>query len=79
MFLASSKGIVGFSVNSSGLIADAVNSFGDIFTDSIVYFTVRESRKGITKDNPWGRGKLEPLGKLIVVKQLNVCSVVCIK
>lgn len=64
--LAASKGVIGYGVGSAGLIADAVNSAGDIITDTIVYLTVRLSRSGVSEKRPWGQGKLEPLGTLCV-------------
>lgn len=64
--LASGKGVVGFSIGSTALIADAANGLGDLFTDLIVYLTIREARKKATPERPWGSGKLEPLGALVV-------------
>lgn len=64
--LAGGKGFVGYAVGSTGLIADGVNSLGDLFSDAIVWYTVVESRKKATPERPWGRGKFEPLGALTV-------------
>lgn len=61
--LAISKGTLGYAISSTGLIADAVNSLGDLLSDAVVYYSVTESRKRATPDMPWGRGKIEPLGK----------------
>lgn len=60
--LAISKGTIGYSISSTGLIADAANSLGDLLSDAVVYYTVTEARKRATPDRPWGRGKIEPLG-----------------
>lgn len=62
--LAISKGTLGYAISSTGLIADAVNSLGDLLSDAVVYYSVTESRKRATPDMPWGRGKIEPLGEL---------------
>jgi divalent metal cation (Fe/Co/Zn/Cd) transporter len=62
--LAISKGTVGYAISSTGLIADAANSLGDLLSDFVVYYSVTEARKRATPDRPWGRGKVEPLGKL---------------
>jgi Co/Zn/Cd efflux system component len=62
LFLAVSKGFIGVSISSTGLIADAANSMGDLVCDSVVYFTVQEARRKPSPDRPWGRGKFEPLG-----------------
>ena len=63
MALAISKGTIGFSISSTGLIADAANSLGDLLSDAVVFYSVTEARKRATPDRPWGRGKIEPLGK----------------
>lgn len=63
--LAGAKGVAGFAVGSTALIADCANSVGDIFCDAVVYYSVTQARKQ-TPDKPWGRGKLEPLGALVV-------------
>lgn len=60
--LAVSKGIIGLSISSTALVADSVNSMGDVVGDAVVYYTVKEARKRATPDRPWGLGKLEPLG-----------------
>eukprot|EP01032_Pedospumella_encystans_P030411 gene30411-34329_t len=64
--LAISKGTLGYAISSTGLIADAANSLGDLLSDAVVYYSVTESRKRATPDMPWGRGKIEPLGALSV-------------
>ena len=66
IMLAASKGSVGYAVGSTGLIADGVNSLGDLLCDLVVWYTVVESRKGATEARPWGAGKLEPIGALTV-------------
>lgn len=60
--LAISKGLVGFSISSTALIADAANSLGDVLSDAVVFYTLHEARKTATPESPWGRGKVEPLG-----------------
>mmetsp|Transcript_60292 Transcript_60292/g.118599 ORF Transcript_60292/g.118599 Transcript_60292/m.118599 type:complete len:544 (+) Transcript_60292:56-1687(+) len=64
--LAVSKGTIGYAISSTGLIADAANSLGDLLSDAVVYYSVQEARKMATPDRPWGRGKIEPLGALSV-------------
>jgi cation diffusion facilitator family transporter len=60
------KGAAGYVSGSTGLIADSANSFGDILTDIVVYYALVKSRSGATPDRPWGHGKIEPLGTLLV-------------
>lgn len=64
--LSLAKGVVGYTIASTALMADAANSLGDIFGDAVVYYSVTEARKRATPDRPWGRGKIEPLGALSV-------------
>ena len=66
VILAASKGAAAYAVGSTALFADAASSVGDLLTDAIVYFSVMESRKGRTAKNPWGKGKIEPLGTLAI-------------
>ena len=51
--LAVSKGVTGFAIGSTGMIADAANSLGDLLMDIAVYLTVIFSRQGNTPDKPW--------------------------
>ena len=51
--LGISKGITGVMIGSTGMIADAANSCGDLLMDAAVYFTVIYSRQGNTPDKPW--------------------------
>jgi divalent metal cation (Fe/Co/Zn/Cd) transporter len=47
-------------------MADAANSAGDLLIDAVVFYTIKEARKKATPENPWGRGKIEPLGALTI-------------
>ena len=53
--LAGSKGVIGYTVGSTALMADCFNSFGDLFSDAVVFFTVIEARKGTSPERPWGK------------------------
>lgn len=53
--LGISKGVTGFAIGSTGMIADAANSCGDLLMDAAVFFTVIYSRQGNTPDKPWVR------------------------
>lgn len=62
--LAMSKAATGIAIGSTGMVADAVNSGGDLLMDAAVYVTVLYSRQGSTPDKPWGSGKVESMGAL---------------
>lgn len=64
--LAVCKGIVGYSISSTGLIADAANSVSDLLIDAVVLYSMTEARRGSNQDSPWGRGKVESIGALAV-------------
>jgi hypothetical protein len=70
--LALSKGGIGYVMQSTALIADAVHAASDLLTDAVVYFTITEARKAATPDRPWGMGKIEPLGKQLL--QYATCN-----
>jgi divalent metal cation (Fe/Co/Zn/Cd) transporter len=63
--LAVCKGAVGIGISSPGVIADAANSLSDLLIDAVVYYSLIEARRGSNKDSPWGRGKIESIGKLV--------------
>lgn len=62
LLLFLSKGITGYAINSTAMLADAFGSLGDLCTDAIVYYSVEQARKAASPDRPWGRGKMEPIG-----------------
>jgi len=64
--LAACKGYVGLSIGSTALIGDAANSLGDIIGDTVVYYSLVQSRKKASAERPWGHGKMESLGSLFV-------------
>lgn len=60
------KFIAGFVGNSSAMIADAVHSLSDFFTDIIVIAFVRISGKPEDSDHNYGHGKYETLATIII-------------
>ena len=40
--------------------------FVDLLSDAVVYYSLNAARRGTTENNPWGSGKLEPLGAFSV-------------
>ncbi len=71
------KVIGGFAVNSAALIADAVHSTSDLFSDVLVLLGLRESQKPPDSEHPLGHGKIEyvlsiflGLGVLFIAYQL---------
>ena len=53
------KGIIGFISNSQAMIADAFNSFGDVFSSFMTFIGNRISSKEADEDHNLGHGKAE--------------------
>ena len=66
------KFIAGFAGHSSAMIADAVHSLSDFFSDIVVIVIVRLSAKPEDKDHDYGHGKYETLASLIVGLMLAI-------
>lgn len=71
------KLLVGYLVNSAALIADAVHSISDFFSDVLVLFGLKHSQKPADSEHPMGHGKIEyvlslflGLGVLFIAYQL---------
>ena len=66
IFLLVLKGFIGFFTNSQAMIADAINSFGDIFSSLMTYIGNKISSKPDDKDHNFGHGKAEYIFSLII-------------
>ncbi|KZT54229.1 cation efflux protein, partial [Calocera cornea HHB12733] len=60
------KGAAGWALNSASLVADAGHSLGDLLGDFVVLATWTWSRKAPTADYPYGYGKYESLGTVLI-------------
>lgn len=63
IFLKFATGIIG---NSQALVADAVHSISDLFTDAVVLFGIRIGRKPPDEDHPFGHARIETLASAVV-------------
>ena len=66
LFLLSIKFIIGIIFKSQGLIADAVNSFGDVFSSIITYVGGKISEKPADEDHEFGHGKAEFVASFLI-------------
>lgn len=66
LFLLSIKFIVGLIFKSQGLIADAINSFGDVFSSIITYAGGKISEKPADDDHEFGHGKAEFVASFLI-------------
>lgn len=61
------KLIAGLFGNSFALVADSIESLGDVFSSFIIFLGLRVSDKPSDDDHPFGHGKVEPIISFIVV------------
>lgn len=66
VFLSLSKFMAGILGHSHALVADAVESFSDVFSSIIVWRGVVLAAKPADEEHPYGHGKAEPLAAAIV-------------
>lgn len=65
--LALGKWCVGYFGNSYALIADAIESTGDIFASLLVLMGLKFANRPPDKNHPYGHGRIEPLVTFLVV------------
>ena len=53
------KFLAGIFFTSTALIADAVHSLSDFFSDILVIFGIRQSQRPPDEEHPFGHGKIE--------------------
>jgi len=68
--LALIKLVAGIAGNSYALIADAIESLGDIISSAIVWGGLVIASRPADRDHPYGHGKAEPLAALAVALML---------
>ena len=64
--LGFAKVIVGVLANSHALIADGIHSFSDLITDALVLVIARFSHHEPDEDHPYGHGRFETLGTVVL-------------
>ncbi|MCB2211646.1 cation diffusion facilitator family transporter [bacterium] len=72
--LAIAKAIGGFVFHSHALLADAVDSTSDLFTDLVTITAVRFSHRPVDDNHPYGHGRFESLASLIISVVLFVAA-----
>uniref|UniRef100_A0A7S1I5X5 Cation efflux protein cytoplasmic domain-containing protein n=1 Tax=Eutreptiella gymnastica TaxID=73025 RepID=A0A7S1I5X5_9EUGL len=74
LFLFVMQAITGLAGNSAGLIAKAVDSFGDLMGDGVSYLSIRQAHKPADRYHQFGHGKFESLGALSIAALLVVAA-----
>ena len=78
ILLAIIKGVAGVLGNSYALIADAIESMGDVVTSIIVLTGLKIAAKPADHNHPYGHGKAEPIASIGVALALIPAAVVII-
>ena len=66
LLLAGAKFLMGLVTHSVAITADAANNLSDAAGSLVTFATVRLSNKPIDSDHPYGHGRMEYLGSLVV-------------
>lgn len=72
LILAGLKLVVGYSINSMGLISDGFHSFSDLASDVIVLFGAWFALRPPDDNHPYGHGKFETLASWMVAVLLII-------
>lgn len=73
------KLIVGFYSKSQAMIADGLNSAGDVFASFITYLGNKISAQPFDKDHPYGHGKAEYIFSMVISFSLIIVAFNIIK
>ena len=79
VFLLVIKGIIGFISNSQAMIADSLNSAGDIFASIMSFIGAKLSSKPKDDDHPYGHGKAEYIFSFLISISMIIASVIMVK
>ena len=60
------KAVTGYVGNSYALVADAIESGGDMLTSVVLYFGLRTAARRPDENHPYGHGKAEPASAIVV-------------
>ncbi len=79
VFLLVIKGVIGFISGSQAMIADSLNSAGDIFASFMSYVGAKLALKPKDKDHPYGHGKAEYIFSFIISISMILASIFMVK
>ena len=79
VFLLGIKGVIGFISSSQAMIADSLNSAGDIFASFMSYVGAKLALKPKDKNHPYGHGKAEYIFSFIISISMIIASIFMIK
>ncbi len=64
--LALLKILFGWLGQSQSLVADGIHSLSDLLTDALVFFAARHAREAPDEEHPYGHGRFETVGTLVL-------------
>jgi cation diffusion facilitator family transporter len=64
--LALSKIFFGWLGQSQALVADGIHSLSDLLTDALVFFAARHAKDAPDEEHPYGHGRFETVGTLVL-------------
>ena len=64
--LALSKILFGWWGQSQSLVADGIHSLSDLLTDALVFFAARHAKEAPDETHPYGHGRFETVGTLVL-------------
>lgn len=74
LLLAALKLFLGFLIQSSSLIADAIHSLSDLLTSAVVIFGFKAAKMPRDQEHPYGHAKAELIASLIISVLLIVAG-----
>ncbi|NQV36787.1 MAG: cation transporter [Candidatus Marinimicrobia bacterium] len=69
------KLVIGLMVNSVAMMADAIHTFSDVISSSVVIWGFNEAEKPADKEHPYGHGRAEYIAALIIAVLLFVAGI----
>ena len=75
LFLGVIKIVIGIFANSAALVADGLHSLSDLFTDGMVIVVLRLSHQAPDRNHPWGHGRFETIGTVVLGVILTLVGV----
>jgi cation diffusion facilitator family transporter len=71
VLVAAAQSIAGFGLGSRALVADAAHTLSDLVSDAVVMVATRLSAAPPDEDHPYGHGKFETLGTVVLALLLT--------
>lgn len=75
VLLTGVKAFAGIVGGSSVMLADAVHSLSDLISDGVTFFSVKASAKPADDDHPYGHGRYETIGTVVMATVLMAAAV----